>query len=59
MAAARSPPVSDPGEEIVLPAECDPADGVLGDVVVSFEATVGDEAREGITPLDRIAEGLR
>jgi hypothetical protein len=32
--------------------------GVLGDVVIDLETSVGEEARERLAPLDRIAERL-
>lgn len=44
------------GEEIVASSERNFTHRVLGDVVVCLEPSVGNEAGECFTPLDRVAE---
>jgi len=42
------------GEEVVLAPQRDPAQGVLGDVVIRFEAGIDGEARQRVAPLGRV-----
>jgi len=46
------------GEEVILAPQCDGADGVLSDVVVSFKAAIGREPAERLAPCQGVPESI-
>ena len=46
------------GEQVVFPADGNASHGILGNVVVDLQPSVGDKSRQCFMPIDRVAERL-